>query len=258
MKKLTALLLVCWLLACMAGAAAGEAAATEPEAAPELPQKVVYLTFDDGPKADTPELVALLDELDVKATFFFVGLAVRAFPENAKLVVDAGHTIGCHSMAHSPSMLKDDADFVGRDIRRFVDEMREHTDPEFTTDLYRFPGGSSSYKKKTKKAVLGEGFSWFDWNSLSGDTHSGVTAKDIYESAIKTGRDEDVIIVLMHEQKAKTRAMLPDLVAYYRERGYVFRTLSTSEEEKKILARCSAKMEFPDNTPKLIGEVIPY
>lgn len=238
MKKLISLLLALCLLAAALPCMAQDAQAEQGG------RKVVYLTFDDGPKADTPELLALLEELDVPATFFFVGLAVRAFPEHAKLVLDAGHAVGCHAMVHSPSMLKE-GDYIGRDIDRFMREMREKVDPDFATDIYRFPGGSPSYKKKLKRIVLGKGLAYMDWNSLSGDTHQGVKAEDIYENAIKSGKDADVIIVLMHEAKAKTRAMLPDLVAYYRERGYEFRMLSASEEEREILERCPAKIVFP-------------
>lgn len=240
MKKLMGLLLALGLL--LAALPCAAEAVLQEETVP--PQKVVYLTFDDGPKADTPELLALLEELDVPATFFFVGLAVRSFPEHARLVLDAGHAVGCHAMVHSPSMLKE-GDYIGRDIDRFMREMREKVDPDFTTDIYRFPGGSPSYKKKLKRIVLDKGLAYMDWNSLSGDTHEGVKAKDIYENAIKSGKDADVIVVLMHEAKAKTRAMLPDLVAYYRERGYEFRMLSASPEEREILERCPAKIVFP-------------
>ena len=50
-------------------------------------RRVVYLTFDDGPKKDTPELLDALEALDVPATFFLVGLGVRAFPEYARQIV---------------------------------------------------------------------------------------------------------------------------------------------------------------------------
>lgn len=237
------------LTACLAAVlmlAAGAAWAQDMPAAAQQTQKVVYLTFDDGPKASTPELVALLDELDVPATFFFVGLAVRAFPQEAKLVVDAGHAVGCHTMSHSPSMLKKDLSYIGRDIDRFVKTMQELVDPAFTTDLYRFPGGSTSYAYKTKRAVVEAGFSWFDWNAMTADTHKGMTAESIYDYAVKTSGEQEVIVLLMHENKTGTRRMLPDLVAYYREKGYVFRTLSTSEEERAILARSGVKMMMPE------------
>ena len=57
---------------------------------------------------------------------------------------------------------------------------------------------------------------------------------------------KDVIILLMHEGKARTRRILPELVAYFREAGYEFRALSTSEEDRGILSRCGAHMMLPD------------
>ena len=66
------LLLLCMALPCAATAEQADA------------RRVVYLTFDDGPKKDTPELLDALEALDVPATFFLVGLGVRAFPEYAR------------------------------------------------------------------------------------------------------------------------------------------------------------------------------
>ena len=213
-----------------------------------LPQKVVYLTFDDGPRADTPQLLALLEELDVPATFFFWGLSVQQYPEEARQVLEAGYSVGCHSMAHKASSLKKGPSAVKRDIKRFVSMMRELVDENFTTDLYRFPGGSGSYPREVRRAVIEEGVSWFDWNGSTGDSHTGMKTSDLYEYAMKTSADADVIIMLMHEGKAQTRSILPDLVAHFREQGYVFRVLATDETERAILARCPAKMMMPELT----------
>lgn len=241
MKRLLCLLLVMFLLPCAALC--------------EQTQKVVYLTFDDGPKKDTPELLALLDELDVPATFFLMGASVKAFPEYAKMIVDAGYPVGCHSMTHSYKRLKESNDYVKRDFERFIDLMREHTDPAFTTDLYRFPGGSSSYSPRCKTFVRDMGVAWFDWNAMNGDAHySFKSDREMYEYTLSTiGRDEDVVILLMHEGKARTRRVLVDLVAYFRENGYQFRTLSTSEEERAVLARCSCRMMLPEEAAKTEG-----
>ena len=234
-----ALLVLCLLAAAAAGA---EEMTDAAETASSAAQKVVYLTFDDGPKADTPELLALLEELDVPATFFFVGLAVRAYPEHAKMVVDAGHAVGCHTMGHSPGMIKKDVTFIARDIERFLKEMRGIAGEDFTTDLYRFPGGSTSYSSRAKHAVVDAGFSWFDWNAMTGDTHAGVTQQDLYDLAVETSADEEVVILLMHEAKVRTRRILPDLVAYYREHGYEFRRMSTDPVDRALYARCPAHM----------------
>ena len=105
------------MLLCMALPCAGMAEQTEA-------RRVVYLTFDDGPKKDTPELLETLSELDVPATFFLVGLSVRAFPEYAKQIVQAGYAVGSHTMAHSIGRIQKDAEFVLRDLARFEKTMR--------------------------------------------------------------------------------------------------------------------------------------
>lgn len=211
------------------------------------PQRVVYLTFDDGPKKDTPELLALLEELDVPATFFLVGLSVRAFPEYAKMIVDAGYTVGCHSMTHSYSRLKSGMDYVGRDLTRFTELMRETVGEDFSTDLYRFPGGSSSYASGTKTFVRDQGYAWFDWNVMTGDAqYTFKSDAEMLDYTLSQVKDKEVIILLMHEAKVRTRRILPELVAYFRENGYTFRALSTGEEDRAILERCGAHMMLPE------------
>lgn len=104
----------------------------------DKPRRVVYLTFDDGPKKDTPELLKVLDDLDVPATFFLVGAGVRAFPENAKMILEAGHAIGSHSMNHSLSRL-DSTDYLAKDLRSFTDTRRSWSIRIFRRISFAFP-----------------------------------------------------------------------------------------------------------------------
>ena len=235
-KRILALLM---LTLCMAGTA-GAAPAQEDE-----PRRVVYLTFDDGPKKDTPELLELLDELDVPATFFLVGAGVRAFPENTKMILDAGHAVGSHSMNHSLKRL-DSTEYLAQDLRNFTDTMRELVDPEFSTDLFRFPGGSTIYSKSTKEFVRDSGYAWFDWNMMTGDAqYKFDSSADMFRYTTKQLGNKDVVILLMHEAKTRTRRILPELVEFFRERGYEFRKLSTDAEDAEILSRCSANLMLP-------------
>lgn len=228
------------VLLCMALPCAGMAEQTEA-------RRVVYLTFDDGPKKDTPELLETLSELDVPATFFLVGLSVRAFPEYAKQIVQAGYAVGSHTMAHSIGRIQKDAEFVLRDLARFEKTMREEVDETFSTDLFRFPGGSTAYRSRVKTLVRDAGYAWFDWNTMTGDAQYTFSSdQEMLDYTLGQTEGKDVIILLMHEGKARTRRILPELVAYFREAGYEFRALSTSEEDRGILSRCGAHMMLPD------------
>jgi peptidoglycan/xylan/chitin deacetylase (PgdA/CDA1 family) len=72
---------------------------------PEL--REIALTFDDGPHTrDTPALLALLDSLGVRASFFHVGVRAAAEPALARQVADAGHQIGLHGYEHQSFLLK--------------------------------------------------------------------------------------------------------------------------------------------------------
>ncbi|MBQ9007888.1 MAG: polysaccharide deacetylase family protein [Clostridia bacterium] len=217
----------------------------------QLPQKVVYLTFDDGPKKTTPELLAILDELDVPATFFLLGYQARAFPEYTRMIYERGDTIACHTMDHSSGGIKDEPSQLQLVFRRFMKEMHDVLgDETFTTDLFRFPGGSTSYPFPTKKMVTDLGWSWFDWNAMTRDTYDDMNEKAVFASVRNTTKGRDVVILLAHDGKKNTRLALPDIVQYYRDGGYTFRRLSTSMEERRILARCPAHMRLPDLGPE--------
>jgi len=243
MKLRWSAMLLVLIVICSVHALAQNAA--EESAVKDIPQKVMYITFDDGPKEDTPELLALLKELDVPATFFLMGGSVKAFPEHAKMIYEAGYPIGCHSMGHKYSYLKESVNNIGADFRRFTNLMRELVGDAFSTDLYRFPGGSSSYSDYAHRFVVEQGYAWFDWNGMTNDTAPGMNAERIVEEATRASAKNDVIILLAHEGKKKTRDALVEIVRHYRELGYEFRTLSTDPKEREILARCPARMRLP-------------
>ena len=242
MKKVMSLYVFCLaLLLAGAALAQGEAGAADGGAA----RRVMYLTFDDGPKEDTPELLALLEELDVPATFFLTGACVKMYPEHAKMIYEAGHVIGCHSIWHKYSYLKESVNHIGSDLQRFTRLMREVVGDEFETDLFRFPGGSSNYSSYARRYVVEQGYAWFDWNGMTEDTRPGMDAQKIVDHALEASRSDDVVILLAHEGKKKTRDALTQIVKQYRSLGYEFRALSTDAEERAILERCPARMRLP-------------
>lgn len=210
-------------------------------------EKVVYLTFDDGPKAATPELLEVLEELDVPATFFLVGYAARAFPEYVRMIDERGYAIGCHTMDHSSSGIKETPEGLERIMHMFNEEISTCLGREFTTDLFRFPGGSSSYPGKCKTVLTSMGVAWFDWNAMTGDTHEDMNRNKVVSYVKKTSTpEEEVVILLAHDGKKMTREALPEIVDFYKEQGYTFRMLSTDMSEREYLERCSAHMGLPD------------
>jgi peptidoglycan-N-acetylglucosamine deacetylase len=69
-------------------------------------RRTLALTFDDGPSASTPELIHLLEQHSVHATFFMCGRNVRRYPAVARAVAAAGHEVGNHSDTHAMFLLR--------------------------------------------------------------------------------------------------------------------------------------------------------
>lgn len=70
----------------------------------ETPERLVALTIDDGPSPATPEILDVLDEFGVRATFFVIGEQLRTHPELARRLVAEGHELGHHMMVDEPSI----------------------------------------------------------------------------------------------------------------------------------------------------------
>lgn len=89
----------------------------------ETNQKVVALTFDDGPTKNVDKILPLLNQYNAKATFFLIGNEIEKNPHEAKKIVDAGHQIGNHTYSHqrmvfkSPSFIKEEIDKTDKLIR---------------------------------------------------------------------------------------------------------------------------------------------
>lgn len=197
-------------------------------------KKVVYLTFDDGPSKNTPELLNVLDELGVKATFFVVGNAVRANPTYVTEIVNRGHKIALHADSHTYSVVyKSEQDYYA-DLQRISDLVYNWTG--IRSNIIRFPGGSSnkvsiSYSPgimtKITQGVQEKGYYYFDWNVDSGDASAG--APHPVEKLVSNVKSytPKTINLLMHDtaDKHTTIEALPQIVNYYKSLGYEFGVL---------------------------------
>ena len=90
----------------------------------ETNQRVVALTFDDGPTENVDDIIALLKKYDIKATFFLIGNEMEENPEEAKKLVNEGHQIGNHTYSHNRMILKSPS-FIKEEIESTDDLIRE-------------------------------------------------------------------------------------------------------------------------------------
>lgn len=182
-------------------------------------KKLVYLTFDDGPSKYTDEILDVLDEYGVKATFFV--LAKDGMDERYQRIVTGGHSLGVHSYTHKYDEIYKSADAFALDVENICSYVYNITGVE--PYVYRFPGGSSNKVTGVDKNDLfnvleDNNLIYYDWNVSSGDAVAGGLSSDqIYKNVIGgiNSRDDECV-VLMHDaaDKYSTVSALRDILNY--------------------------------------------
>ena len=196
------------------------------------PTGTIYLTFDDGPGEHTDRLLDILKKHHVLATFFVTG---RGADETLKREYDEGHAIGLHSFSHDYSYIYRNTTNFWEDIGRVQNRVKSVTGKE--TSLMRFPGGSSntisarydgrSHIMTTLVHEASErGYTYFDWNVLSGDAGETTETDKIVENVTKTLKSGGPSVVLQHDIKGFSVDAVERIIEYGLENGYIFDKLS--------------------------------
>lgn len=165
-------------------------------------RKRVYLTFDDGPSNYTGQILDILAENDVKATFFVIGRD-KEYYDYYKRIVKEGHTIGMHSYSHVYQDFYKSVDSFGEELNKLNDLIYKVTGTK--SSIFRFPGGSSNNVAplpiENYIAYLNENnINYYDWNSLSGDAvTSGLSPEQLVDNIMNDVSKNKDSIVLMHD-----------------------------------------------------------
>ncbi len=199
-----------------------------------------YLSFDDGPNPKyTEQILDVLKEYDIKATFFMLGKYIDRYPEIALRVQEEGHTIGCHSYDHNYTYLYTSEENILKDLAKW-EKSAKAVFGEIPSDrLYRFPGGSLTAGKlrgTLKEAIGRQGYRGYDWNALNNDSQSklrpaGTTVEEYLKdsflstTAYSFRKETAPKIFLFHETYQETVDMLPWMIEYLQEKGCTFATL---------------------------------
>lgn len=202
-------------------------------------QKVLYLTFDDGPNPEvTPNILRILKEHNIKTTFFCIGKNIELFPEIFSSILSEGHIVGNHTFNHLNGWKTKTKEYIN-DVEKCEKLIKAHQPPSIqpSTDralyipiplgkgigdglLFRPPYGKitpSQYRilKNKYKIIL--------WDVLSWDFKKNITPNKIFERIIKQGGPGSIIV--FHETlKAKERVVevLPKVINYFQNKGFVF------------------------------------
>lgn len=178
----------------------------------------VYLTFDDGPSSNTDRILDILDEYDVKATFFVVGREEEKYRPLYNRIVQEGHTLGMHSYSHKYNEIYQSVDSYAEDLCKLQEFLYDMTGVRCR--YCRFPGGSSnSVSNVDMHDLIGyldeRNMVYFDWNVSSGDAASGyISPEEIVANCTGNLESFDEAIILMHDasNKNSTVEALPQLI----------------------------------------------
>lgn len=193
-----------------------------------IERKVAYLTFDDGPTTKiTPQILDILDDYNIKATFFVIGSLAEVNQDVLKDVDMRGHIIGNHTYSHDYKLIYSSVDELMKDIDK-ADEVLESILPNYKRGLFRFPMGSFK-KYQFVEAVKNKGYKHYDWNALNGDAEAlNVPANKLISNVKKTVCGKNKVIILMHDAQTKQTTVdsLSRVIDYLLEEGYSFETLN--------------------------------
>jgi len=176
----------------------------------DLRENEVVLTFDDGPAATTPKVLATLAKECVKATFFLIGRNAAARPDLVRREIAEGHTVGHHSYSH-PSLTLRNLPFAAAiaDIERGVKADQDAAGGK-ASNFFRFPGFGDSPDlldalAKKNMPVFGADLWASDWMPMQPEEELKLLMVRLRRS--KGG------IVLLHDIQKRTADMLPALLA---------------------------------------------
>lgn len=168
----------------------------------------VYLTFDDGPSSNTAQILDVLKEYGVKATFFVIGKEDEESKGLYRRIVAEGHTLAMHSFTHKYNTLYSSMEAFEDDFSRIQNYLYEVTGQECL--FYRFPGGSSNHvSNKNMKEFISylndQQITYFDWNVSSGDaTSQAYKPEELVENVMSDVVKYKTSVVLMHDSVTKT------------------------------------------------------
>ncbi len=165
----------------------------------------VYLTFDDGPSANTDRILDILNQYGVKATFFVV--AKDGYTDQYRRIVEDGHTLAMHSYSHKYSEIYASLDAYKEDLTKLHDFLYELTGED--CNIVRFPGGSSNTISHVDMWELIEYLNktdmvYYDWNVSSGDASGGRKSIDQIKKNVLDNIDQfSNAVVLFHDASGK-------------------------------------------------------
>ncbi len=201
----------------------------------ETNKKIAYLTFDDGPYYNTYNVLKILKEKRVKATFFTTNVNGDKCYDNKSYdchklysaIAKDNHTVANHTYTHgwNRGLYSSATSFINA-IKKQEDLIKKETG--LTTNIARFPGGSGTPKLQAGQsgfnAMVAElrknGYGWVDWTAQDGDGGWIANAEAGWKNFLAS-IGENIEVVLFHDYDKKTTAILPKIIDYLQQNNYI-------------------------------------
>jgi peptidoglycan/xylan/chitin deacetylase (PgdA/CDA1 family) len=174
--------------------------------------KEIYLTFDDGPHPKiTEQVLKILDEFNVNATFFCVGENVEKYSDTFKQIIRNGHKVGNHSYNHLNGWQTSNADYFNN---------IENADKLINSNLFRPPYGRialSQIKPLAKK------YSIIMWSVLTYDYDNNVSKERCLKNSIRKTKSGSIVV--FHDSVKSADNLfyaLPLFIKHFLDKGYTF------------------------------------
>ena len=209
--------------------------APQPYGATERVENTAYLTFDDGPSARTDEILDILAEKDVKATFFVIVHEDDADLARLRRIVEEGHTLGMHSYSHDYARVYASVESFLDEFYRIFKQIQEVTGT--TPTAFRFPGGSiNGYDGGFYQEILSEmirrGFVPYDWNLSSEDAATGriLPVTTLVNNVVRNASGKVRCFVLFHdnENKVTSAQAVGPVIDRLRDMGFTLAPITPS------------------------------
>lgn len=196
-------------------------------------KKIAYLTFDDGPSETTEQILDILKEKGVKATFFLIGEEIRDNRiEIVKREIKEGHSVGVHTQCHRQNEIYSTYEDFEKDFMMAYEKIEKVTG-EFPV-LHRYPWGSTNgmlrpFYTKAQNHLTSLGIRSYDWNCSGEDSVGKPSHQSILKNIKKDYGRYTQPIILLHDssQTKKTAEVLGEVIDMIKEDGYEFRSLES-------------------------------
>lgn len=215
------------------------AAMAEKKEVPEIAkEKIMYLTFDDGPSANTEKVLDILDKYSIKATFFVTGENPE-YADMIKTIYDRGHALGIHTFSHEYSKIYVSKDAYMEDLQKVAALIKDKSGQD--VHIVRFPGGSSNTVSRNycqgvmtqlSQEMDSNGYQYYDWNAHNGDGDPSLSAESLYNRAMKDIKGKDEVMMLMHDGAGNENTVesLDDVLQSMVQQGWTFKTIEETAE----------------------------